>query len=81
MTKHTIKLGNKYEDKIHGLTGTATAITEYLTGCTQVCLEYLSGGDIKISWFDVTAIKDVALKPKEKKAGGPGKHAPPKSRA
>ena len=41
----SVKLGKTYEDKLHGIVGVATARTEYLTGCSRVCLEFKKDGE------------------------------------
>lgn len=74
MTK--IKLGQKYKDTIHGIVGVATARIDYLTGCSQVKLEFVVNGEIKEAWFDITLIEGVKLPAKARKLGGPT-DAPP----
>lgn len=48
----TIKLGETYTDTLHGITGIATARTEYLLGCSRVTLEFVKDGEIKREGFD-----------------------------
>ena len=72
----SVKLGKTYEDKLHGIVGVATARTEYLTGCSRVCLEFKKDGEIKEYWFDETQLKGVKISPAAEKPGGP-KPVPP----
>ncbi len=79
MTKK-VKLGSQYEDKLHGICGTATARSEYMTGCTRVLLEYVRDGKIVEHWFDepqLLLFNAKKFKPvKGKDRGGPGIVAP-----
>jgi hypothetical protein len=51
-----IKLGNHVKDSITGFAGVATARTEHLYGCVQICVEPAGlepdGKLIKSEWFD-----------------------------
>ena len=70
-----VKLGNKYTENVHGRVGKATALCDYLTGCTRVCLEWLDkDGKVEDVWVDVTQIKEIAP---VRVSGGPQK-TPPK---
>ena len=77
-----IKMGGTYRDKLHGTEGVATAVTEYLTGCTRVCVEYAKDGEVKCNWFDAPQLELVDEKPKAEMPekpediGGPGRVAP-----
>ncbi len=52
-----IELGKSYRERVHGRTGVATATAKYLTGCDQVCLEWLGADDeMKDCWVDTTTI-------------------------
>ena len=69
-----IELGKSYRERVHGRTGVATATAKYLTGCDQVCLEWLGTDDeMKDCWVDITTIMGWDEGP----AGGPQK-TPPK---
>lgn len=75
--KKTIKLGSrkivlgaKYQDKVHSIKGVATAATQHLNGCDQVCLERIDNDDrLTETWFDITQIEGIKVKKKE--TGGP----------
>lgn len=77
-----ITLGCKCRNTLHGIEGIAMARTEYLTGCTRVCLEFVKEGELKEYWFDEPTLEVVDEKPKAKAPekpednGGPGKVAP-----
>lgn len=49
-----IKLGDKVKDSILGIVGTATARTEYMYGCSRICIEYIEkkSGEPKEIWLD-----------------------------
>jgi len=66
----TIILGKMYSHATLDITGRATAYTEYLTGCNQVCLERLLAGKVQHDWFDETNIRGVE-KTAESDPGGP----------
>ena len=52
-----IELGKSYRERVHGRSGVATAVVKYLTGCDQVCLEWLGVDDeMKDCWVDTTTI-------------------------
>ncbi len=80
-TAKTLKLGNKYRDKLHGREGTAVAHTRYLSGCDQVQLEWMKDGSIHALWFDIVMLEGVKVRAADKKPGGPKPHAPPRSHA
>ncbi len=54
-------LGRTVRDQISGFEGVATARTEYLNGCTQVCITprtlRKSGGPSRGVWFDEVQIE------------------------
>lgn len=60
MTK--IKLGDRVKDKLTGFEGNVEAISKYLYGCTQVCVQPEvddKGNWIKHQWFDEPQIEKV----------------------
>ena len=73
-------LGKKYRDTISGLIGVAICYSQYLTGCDQVSLETLEGGEIKEQWFDITRLDKVPVPSQARAVGGPQSHAPAKIR-
>ena len=56
MTKDRIRLGDKAKHAITGFTGIVTARVEYLTGCSQLCLQPQGvtdkGGTFDSLYFD-----------------------------
>ncbi len=65
-----IELGQSYRERVHGRSGIATATAKYLTGCDQVCLEWLGADDeMKDCWVDTTTIMGAT--------GGEGQHGGP----
>ncbi len=72
-----VKLGTKVKDKITGVSGVATARSDYLYGCVRICVEYLNkkSGELKELWFDEQRLE------KKSKAGpgGPKSVAPARS--
>jgi hypothetical protein len=74
------KLGKKYRDKITGIIGTATSITEYLYGCRRVGLTTTNGdGDVKDWVFDEPGLEEVKeakrVAPRQN-TGGPHDRSP-----
>lgn len=69
-----IEFGEKYADSLHGIEGKATSYILYDTGCDQVKLEWVVGGEVKEHWVDITRVKKVP-KPElvERTGGGPSK--------
>ena len=65
---------------MHGIEGIAVSHTKYLTGCDQIQLEYMSGGELRSIWFDITRLKGVKVVKADKKPGGPQAHAPMRHR-
>jgi hypothetical protein len=80
-----ITLGKKYKDKVHGIVGTATCLTTYLSGCDRVNLEYVKDGEIKCIHVDapmleaVPTAKSVKGPTEAKKRGGPRAMPPAKT--
>ena len=83
--RNGIALGDKVEDTITGFSGLVTGIADYLTGCSQACVQPRTkdSGDFQDSrWFDVDRLVTI-----ERKAvthivttakGGPSRGAPTK---
>ena len=70
-----IELGRKYTETRHGRRGIAVAIAHYLTGCSQVSIEWLGAdGEVKDAWIDITEIAEITESPREN--GGPQKTPP-----
>ena len=72
---HGIVLGQKYQHVRLPISGTAVALTHYLTGCDQVLLERMAADNIEHNWFDVTNIEGVKATVEED-PGGPQVMAP-----
>lgn len=75
-----IKLGNLVRDIISGFSGVATARTEWMYGCSRICIEpqhLHEGKPIEAQWFDeqrVVLVEERApeVSPASKaKTGGP----------
>ena len=75
-----IKLGSLVKDSFTGFTGIATAYTEWLYGCTRICIEpkeLKDGKPIEAQWFDEQRVEVIEeKKPKISKqssadSGGP----------
>lgn len=71
-----IVLGETYTDIVTGIKGVATIVYVHLTGCDQVALCHVEGGEQK--WITVDATRIAEISPVDAKAGGPG--SPPPSR-
>lgn len=73
----TVVLGEKYTDTVTGIKGVATVVYVHLTGCDQVCLDYVNDGKQTYLVVDATRLHEItpAANPR---AGGPG--LPPPSR-
>jgi hypothetical protein len=57
-----ITLGSKVRDTLTGFTGTATGRTEWLYGCTRICIEpneMKDGKPIEGVWFDEQRIEVI----------------------
>ena len=71
-----IKLGSKVRDRLTGLTGIATAKTEWLYGCVRIGIEpqeLKDGKPIEAQWFDeqrVEAVKKGKSSKVEATSGG-----------
>lgn len=65
-----IELGEKYEDKVTGFKGVATARTEYMNGCVRIMIEAPMNKDGKLEefWFDEQRVDPES----DVKTGGPG---------
>lgn len=72
-------MGDEYTDCITGIKGVATAVYTFLTGCDQVCLSFVVGGENKFHTVDASRL--VELKVKESRKGGPSAAPSPGSRA
>lgn len=73
-----VVMGDEYTDSITGIKGIATAVYTFLTGCDQVCLSFVVGGENKFHTVDASRLKELA--PKVRK-GGPAAAPAPGSRA
>ena len=69
----------EYTDRVLGTTGKAMAYLIYATGCDQVRLDFVSGGEVKNNWVDVTQIEGLELSESQKKPGGPAPSVPSRS--
>lgn len=59
-----VNLGDKVKDRISGLTGIATAIVRYISGCEQVSItpqEVKDGVPISGSYFDIDRIEVIEV--------------------
>jgi valyl-tRNA synthetase len=57
-----IRLGSKVKDVFTGFTGIATGRTEWLFGCTRICIEpteLTDGKPIESVWFDEQRVEVV----------------------
>lgn len=77
-----IKLGNQVRDIYTGFTGIATARTDWLFGCSRICIEpqeLKDGKPIEGQWFDEQRVEVIGKKPHKlsrdnnAKSGGPRK--------
>ena len=66
-----VKLGKKYTDKVHGITGIATARSEYLNGCNRACIERLVNDKVESEWYDEVQLVET------KSPGGPNRSVAP----
>jgi len=75
-----IKLGKKYKDKVTGIEGIATAVTEYEFGCRRIVLEKLGKDENKNQIIMEYTFDEQRLVPKTKsktkRPGGPGGSIP-----
>jgi len=78
MSEETIKLGDMVRDLYSGFEGIAYGITDYLTGCRQVCVVPTTldkDGKIRDShWFDVDRLEilpKAKIKSPVTRPGGP----------
>lgn len=76
----TAKLGKKYRDKITGIEGIATSVTEFLYGCRRIGLTYKDGdGKPADVVFDEPSLEEVKepkrIAPRQN-TGGPHDRAP-----
>ncbi len=57
-----MKLGDKVHDHITGFEGVITARCEYITGCTQMCVQppAKDGAFVDAKWFDDDRLSVVA---------------------
>lgn len=72
---HTdIIFGDKYEDVVTGLQGTATAITHYQFACERITLEFLKDGELKYESFDAPRMRHIktGAVATTTRTGGPG---------
>ena len=81
-----ITLGDKVKDRISGFEGIATAVAEYLNGCTRILVESTTldeeGKMLEAVWFDdvqVDAIDKGTFTKRKKKDGGPARSDPSRS--
>lgn len=72
-----VELGDTVEDKITGLAGVAIGRTEWMNGCSRVCVqpkELKDGIPVESTTFDESDLRIVSrpeVAPKPKKTGGP----------
>lgn len=77
-----ITLGCKYKDKITGVSGVATGITEYISGCNQALIQPKAkedGSYVDSLWFDVQRLElvdDTVVSLDNSKTPGCDKSAP-----
>jgi len=83
MKADKIVFGERYVETVLGREGVATGLCHYMTGCSQVCLEWLGKDEKRQAvWFDIGVIKVAPKKSArvkiDKKApnGGPHDNAP-----
>lgn len=74
------KLGKKYRDKITGIEGVATSVSEFLYGCRRIGLTTTNAdGDVKDWVFDEPGLEEVKdskrVTPKQD-TGGPHDRSP-----
>lgn len=76
--KSDIVLGDKYEDKQTGITGTAVSVHFYQFACERVALEVVNNGKIQEYFFDAPRLTHtVTGKAAEvTKTGGPQRSVP-----
>lgn len=74
-----VVMGEEYTDSITGIKGVAIAVYTFLTGCDQVCLSFVVGGENKLHTVDASRLKELA--PKKARKGGPAGAPSPGSRA
>lgn len=79
-----IELGQECKDKISGFKGMAVGRSDYLYGCSHICLQPKVGKDGKLpdsKWFDepqVDVVGKKKIKGGNKTVGGPMLHTPPR---
>lgn len=77
-------LGLEYTDSVTGIKGVAIACYLYLTGCDQICLNFVKEGESKYLTIDASRLVELAA-PKRKerakviRAGGPADSPPSRS--
>ena len=57
-----IKLGSRVKDTFTGFAGIATASTEWIYGCTRICIEpteLKDGKPIEAQWFDEQRVEVI----------------------
>lgn len=79
-----VQLGDKVKDRVTGLTGIATARTEWLNGCVRVSFEFVLNGEGKSHTCDqeqlevvragaVQAIRPAVVQKGARRTGGGGR--------
>jgi hypothetical protein len=83
--RNGINLGDKVKESVTGFSGTVTGIADYLTGCSQACVQ--PGTDEKgawqeARWFDVDRLATIEARAVTHTVstarGGPAGSAPTK---
>jgi hypothetical protein len=84
-TRNGIELGDKVTDNVTGFTGVVTGLADYLTGCSQACVQPILKDDAdwkEARWFDVDRLTITELKAVvhvvKTARGGPSGSAPTK---
>jgi hypothetical protein len=67
-----VVLGETYTDIVTGIKGVVVTVYVHLTGCDQVCLEYVVSGTPWNLVIDATRLAEIT--PSDPRSGGPGAH-------
>jgi hypothetical protein len=70
-----VVLGETYTDIVTGIKGVAVIVYIHLTGCDQVCLEYVESGCRKNLVIDATRLAEITPSANPR-SGGPGAPVP-----
>lgn len=83
--RNKVNLGDKVKDDLTGFSGIVSGIADYLTGCSQACVQppqTETGTFVESRWFDVDRL--TVVEPKAythtvtTSRGGPDRGAPTK---